>query len=287
MSTLPKKTIEVSVETFRDQASFPLLERVRETIHKSQEYLMGQQKPEGYWVGELFVDTTLVSDVVAFMHWTGEVDFNKQSRCVKHLLDRQMPDGGWTTYYKGPSELNATVKAYFSLKLAGFSMDDLRMVSAHATIVRLGGIPRANTYTKLLLAMFGQFPWKHLPIIPSEIILLPNWLYFNIYEMSSWSRAMVVPLSIINHFKPTAKPAAGKAIARVVPLRHGAFEPWPAVRPKALHLEKFLPGLERVLKFLDTLPWKPFRSRALKKAEAWILERIGEARTAWGRFSQA
>ena len=83
------------------------------------------------------------------------VDFAKQSRCVKHLLDRQMPDGGWNIYYKGPSELNATLKAYFALKLAGFLPDDPRMIKAHATIVRLGGIPKANTYTKLFLALFG------------------------------------------------------------------------------------------------------------------------------------
>src|SRR6202142_3424162 len=131
MASLPLKTIPVSLETFRDQGAFPLLERAQEAMRKSQHYLLDQQKPEGYWVGELIVDSTLVSDVVAFMHWTGEVDFNKQSRCVKHLLDRQMPDGGWNTYYKGPSELNATVKAYFALKLAGFSAGDSRVVKAH------------------------------------------------------------------------------------------------------------------------------------------------------------
>ena len=104
MTTVPQKTISVSLETFRDQATLPLIERAREALRKSQQYLLGLQKPEGYWVGELFVDSTLVSDKVAFMHWCGEVDFDKQSRCVKNLLSRQMPDGGWNTYYKGPSE---------------------------------------------------------------------------------------------------------------------------------------------------------------------------------------
>src|ERR1700742_874376 len=148
MSTLPK-TIEVPREAFREQGNPPLTERIKETISKAQQHLLGLQKPDGHWVGELYVDSTLVSDVVAFMHWTGEVDFDKQSRCVKNLLERQMPDGGWNTYTKGPSELNATLKAYFALKLAGFSADDERLKRAHATIVRLGGIPKANTYTKL------------------------------------------------------------------------------------------------------------------------------------------
>ena len=276
MTTVPKKTIEISLDTFRNMATLPLRERAQESMRKSQQFLLGQQKPEGYWIGELLVDSTLVSDVVAFMHWTGEVDFNKQSKCVKSLLDRQMPDGGWNTYYKGPSELNATLKAYFALKLAGFLPDDKRMERAHATIVRLGGIPKANTYTKLFLAMFGQYPWKHLPIIPSEIILLPNWLYFNIYEMSSWSRGMVVPLSIINHFKPTRHLPPEKQLHELFPYGTEHSNLGLPFDKKLFTWKNFFLGWNSVLKFLDTLPFKPFRQRALKKAEAWIMERIGD-----------
>ncbi len=276
MTPLPNKTIEVSLETFRDQAAAPLFERSQETIRKAQQNLLGMQKPEGYWVGELLVDCTLVSDVVAFMHWTGEVDFDKQSRCVKHLLDRQQNDGGWNSYYKGPSELNATVKAYFALKLAGFSPDEPRVLKAHATIVRLGGIPKANTYTKLFLALFGQYPWKYLPIIPPEIILLPNWLYFNIYEMSSWSRGMVVPLSIINHFKPVRHLPPEKQLHELFPYGTEHSNLGMPFDKKFFTWKNFFLRWDRTLKFLDTLPWKPFRSRSLKKAEAWILERVAD-----------
>jgi squalene-hopene/tetraprenyl-beta-curcumene cyclase len=269
-----KKTIEVPRETFRHSSAASILGLAQETIRKSQEYLLGQQKAEGYWVGELIVDSTLVSDVVAFMHWTGDVDFNKQSRCVKHLLDRQMPDGGWNTYYRGPSELNATVKAYFALKLAGFSANDSRMLKAHATIVRLGGIPKSNTYTKLFLALFGQYPWKYLPIIPPEIILLPTWLYFNIYEMSSWSRGMVVPLSIINHFKPLRNLPPDKQLHELFPYGTEHTNLGMPFDRKLFTWKNFFLGWDRSLKFLDTLPWKPFRRRALKKSEAWILERV-------------
>src|SRR5476649_2535711 len=276
MTPAPKNTIAISLETFRDQATDPLLKQAQETLQKSQQYLLGAQKAEGYWVGELFVDTTLVSDVVAYMHWSGEVDFNKQSRCVKHLLDRQQRDGGWNTYTKGPSELNATVKAYFALKLAGFSPDEARMLKAHATIVRLGGIPKSNTYTKLFLALFGQYPWKYLPIIPSEIILLPTWLHFNIYEMSSWSRGMVVPLSIINHFKPVRHLPPEKQLHELFPYGTEHSNLGLPFDRKFFTWKNFFLGWNSVLKFLDTLPWKPFRRRALKKAEAWIMERIGD-----------
>jgi squalene-hopene/tetraprenyl-beta-curcumene cyclase len=268
------KTIEVPREAFC--ASAPLADQVRDTMDRARQHLLGLQKPEGYWVGELIVDSSLVADVVAFMHWIGEVDFNKQSRCVKHLLDRQLPDGGWNIYYRGPSELNATVKGYFALKLAGFSADDPRLLRAHATIVRLGGIPKANTYTKLFLALFGQYPWKYLPIIPAEVILLPNWLHFNIYEMSSWSRGMVVPLSILNHFKPVRNLAPDKQLHELFPYgtEHSNLD-LPFDR-KFFTWKNFFLAWNRALKFVDGLPWKPFRRAALKKAEAWIIERIGD-----------
>ena len=124
------------------------------------------------------VDSTLCSDYVLFMHWVGEVDETLQRRCVRHILKRQLPDGGWNIYYGGPSEINACVKAYFALKLAGHSPEAPFMQEARANILRLGGIPRMNTYSKLYLALLGQFPWKYLPAIPVEMVLLPSWSFF-------------------------------------------------------------------------------------------------------------
>ena len=82
---------------------------------------------------------------------------------MRHIRKRQLPDGGWNIYHGGPSEINASVKAYFALKLAGHSPQAPWMSEARATILRLGGIPRCNTYSKLYLALMGVFPWKYLP----------------------------------------------------------------------------------------------------------------------------
>src|SRR6184192_3993091 len=174
-----------------------------DAIARGQQNLLRQQRPDGHWCGELLVDSTLCSDYVLFMHWLGEVDDGLQQRCVRHILKRQLPDGRWNIYYGGPSEVNASVKAYFALKLAGHSADLPFMQEARANILRLGGIPKMNTFSKLYLALLGQFPWQYLPTIPVEMMLLPRWAPFHIYKMSSWSRAMLVPLAIINHFKPT------------------------------------------------------------------------------------
>ncbi len=178
-------------------------EEISQAITRAQENLLRQQKPDGHWCGELIVDSTLCSDYILFMHWCGEVDAQMQRRCVRHILRRQLPDGGWNIYHGGPSEINASAKAYFALKLAGCSVDAPFMQEARANIIRRGGIPQMNTFSKLYLALLGQFPWKYLPAIPVEMVLLPSWAPFHIHKMSSWSRAMLMPLAIINHFKPT------------------------------------------------------------------------------------
>src|SRR5437867_5069432 len=178
-------------------------EEISRAISRAQENLLRQQRPDGHWCGELIVDSTLCSDFVLFMHWLSEVNATLQERCVRHILKRQLPDGGWNIYYGGPSEINASVKGYFALKLAGYSPDLPFMRKARETILRLGGIPRMNTFSKLYLALLGQFPWRYLPTFPSEMILLPKVAPFHTHNMSSLSRAMLIPLAIINHFKPT------------------------------------------------------------------------------------
>jgi squalene-hopene/tetraprenyl-beta-curcumene cyclase len=249
---------------------------ISQAISRAQENLLRQQKPDGHWCGELLVDSTLCSDYVLFMHWCGEVDAQLQRRCVQHILKRQLLDGGWNIYHGGPSEINASVKAYFALKLAGCSADTPFMHEARANIMRLGGIPQMNTFSKLYLALLGQFPWKYLPTIPAEMVLLPSWAPFHIYKMSSWSRAMLMPLAIINHFKPTRVLPGEKQLHELYPIgteqgdlrlpRSERFWTW----------RNFFLRVEDVLKFLHPLGIRPLRRRALEKAERWMVERIGE-----------
>ena len=175
------------------------------------------------------VDSTLCSDYVLFMHWLGEVDETLQRRCVSHILKRQLPDGGWNIYYGGPSEINASVKAYFALKLAGHGPDAPFMQEARANILRLGGIPRMNTFSKLYLALA-----RAISVAISAGHSGGNdsaaraGRFLTFYKMSSWSRAMLIPLAIINHFKPTRELPARETAARALSGRHRAQRLYPA-----------------------------------------------------------
>src|SRR6266576_3250867 len=251
-------------------------EEIGQAISRAQENLLRQQKADGHWCGELVVDSTLCSDYVVFMHWGGEVDAQLQRRCVRHILKRQLSDGGWNIYHGGPSEINASVKAYFALKLAGCSVDAPFMQEARATIMRLGGVPQMNTFSKLYLALLGVFPWKYLPSIPVEMVLLPSWAPFHIYKMSSWSRAMLIPLSIINHFKPTRILPGEKQLHELYPLGTEQADLRLPRSEKFWTWRNFFLRLDDTFKFLHPLRVRPMRRRALEEAERWMLERIGE-----------
>jgi squalene-hopene/tetraprenyl-beta-curcumene cyclase len=250
-------------------------------IARAQANLLRLQRPDGHWCGELLVDSTLCSDLVAYLHWAAlgrgkPVDAALQEKCEAHIRRRQLGDGGWNIYEGGPSEINATVKAYFALKLAGHAPTQPYMQEARAAVLRLGGIPRMNTYSKLYLALLGQFPWDHLPTVPPEMVLFPRWMFFNVHELSSWTRAMLMPLAIINHFRPTRAVAADKALHELYPVGTEHSDLRPRWRKPRLSWPNFFLACDRMLKCLRHLRTKPFRKLAMRRCEAWMVERIGE-----------
>jgi squalene-hopene/tetraprenyl-beta-curcumene cyclase len=256
---------------------FETLIALEAAIERSQSYLLSQQKPEGYWVGELMVDATLVADMIAYHHWNGKVDARWQRKAVNHILSMQLPDGGWNIYYGGPSEVNATIKCYLALKLAGVSVTDRRMLRAREVALNLGGVPRMNTFSKLYLALLGLFTWDYVPTIPCEVILLGKWFYVNFNEMSSWSRSMLVPLAIINHYKPTRPLKNNIRLDELYPEGIHERDLALAPDPERLTWRNFFLGLDRLHKFAEWFAENgihPFRKRALRKAEQWMIERF-------------
>jgi squalene-hopene/tetraprenyl-beta-curcumene cyclase len=244
-------------------------------ILRAQENLLGLQRPEGYWVGELMVDSTLVTDTVVYHHWAGKVNKTWQRKAVNRIFSMQLPDGGWNIYLGGPSDVNATIKAYLALKLAGVRVTDWRMLRAREVALRLGGVPRMNTFSKLYLALIGLFPWEYVPTIPSEVLLIGKWFHVNFWDMSNWSRAMLVPLAIINHFKPTRPVPVD--LNELYPEGYHERDLALAPDPDNLSWRNFFLWLDRLHKFAEWFAEHnihPFRKRALRNAERWMLERF-------------
>lgn len=270
-------TGRIGIQAQQPETGDQLWPELETALRRSQDYLLSIQKPEGYWIGELMVDSTLVSDMVAYHHWNGKVDREWQRKAVNHIFSMQLPDGGWNIYHGGPAEVNATIKAYLALKLAGVSVTDPRMLRAREVALNLGGVPRMNTFSKLYLALLGLFPWEYVPTIPCEVLLIGKWFHVNFWDMSNWSRAMLVPLAIINHFKPTRAPRSNVNLDELYPAGVQERDLALAPDPERITWRNFFLWLDRLHKFAEWFANNgihPFRKSALKKAEQWMLERF-------------
>jgi squalene-hopene/tetraprenyl-beta-curcumene cyclase len=244
-------------------------------IARAQDYLFSRLDPRGYWECELVVDSTVVSDFVPYHHWTGLPEKAQNERGRAHILKRQLPDGGWPQFPGGPAELNATIKGYHALRLTGLPADAPELRRARDRALALGGIPKMHTFGKLYLAMCGLFPWKYCPLIPAEMMLFPTWFPFHIYKMSSWTRNLVVPLTVINHFKPVRVLAACPSLDELYPpgARDGDLS-LPR-SPETFSWRNFFLALDKFGRVLNHLPPDLFRRRGLNAARDWMLERIG------------
>ena len=199
-----------------------LLEAARQARERAAEYLLGLQYPEGYWWGELTADSTLESDYILLQLWLYPPEggvWRPASRpvvdkAVRSILARQLPDGGFNIYPQGPADVSATVKAYFALKLAGMVAEDPRLKRARERILELGGIQAANSYVKINLSLFDLYPRAYCPSVPPEIVLLPGKF---LYQMSSWTRAILAPLAVVQAHNPRRPVPAGFTLEGTIP----------------------------------------------------------------------
>jgi squalene-hopene/tetraprenyl-beta-curcumene cyclase len=258
------------------QVSDSLYFTVADSIRKASSALLQRQSPEGYWCPDLKADTTLESDYILLQLWLHPpVDgvWNPPTRplvdkAVAAILDRQLDDGGFNIYLHGPSEISASIKAYFALKLAGLPIADPRMERLRVRILEMGGLQAANSYVRTNLSLFGLYPRNACPSIPPELILLP---FQFIYQMSSWTRAIVMALSIVHAANPCRPVPAGFNLEEIflpgapaMPQRDARLFSW---RNCFLTLDRFLKAWERIgPRFV--------RRYALKKCADWMIERF-------------
>lgn len=276
MSTAPRWSGQSAI--VRTHA-IDLAAAVEQAMDRVCRYLFNRQNVAGYWVGELEADTTLESDYAALQLWlyppAADGSWNPPSRrrvdaaCCR-ILERQLPGGGWSIYEGGAANVSASVKAYFALKLAGLHADDERMRRARAVILDLGGVEAANSYTKIYLSYFGLYPRSKIPSIPPEIFLLPENNRFSVYGMSSWSRAILAPLSILSAKKARRAAPRGLHIEEIF----SGVEPELAER---LSWKQFFLLLDKGLKLWEASGIRADRRKAVDAAAEWMFARLEDS----------
>jgi squalene-hopene/tetraprenyl-beta-curcumene cyclase len=247
--------------------------RVEQAISRAADWLFSAQDREGYWWGELEADTTLESDYIVYLHVLGQLDSPKVAKLANYIRNKQLADGGWSIFPDGLAELNATIKAYVALRLAGDPASSPHLERAKLKVHELGGLEASNSYTRFYLAMVGAIDWSIVPAIPPEMMLLPNWFPLNVNEMSSWTRGIVVPLTILYALKPDWRLPAGVTVGELFRV--------PGQKPPSFKWDKrvvswrnaFL-ALDQAVKLYEHFAWKPFRKMAIASARNWILERM-------------
>jgi len=236
-----------------------------------EEKLLSFQHRDGYWRFDLEPDCGITSDYILMMHYTGEIDGDLQKKISTYLRDHQCSDGGWPLYYGGPSDLSCSVKTYFALKLSGDHPGLPHMEKAREAILNQGGAAGAKVFTRITLALFQQIPWRGVPFLPVEIMLLPRWFPFHIQKVSYWSRTVLVPLLILCSLKPCAKNPQKVDIQELFLVPPDQVRNFAPIRSYLNHLFLLLDQFGRSME-----PFFPYwiRQRAINKAEDWILERL-------------
>jgi squalene-hopene/tetraprenyl-beta-curcumene cyclase len=236
--------------------------------------LLKEQRADGHWVFELEADATIPSEYVLLVHYLAETPNLELERKIGNYLRRiQNPKhGGWPLYHDGAFDISATVKAYFALRMIGDDINAPHMVRAREAIRARGGAIKANVFTRILLALYGETSWQNVPTVPVELILLPRWFPIHLSKMSYWARTVIVPLLVLAAKRPLARNPRGVHVPELF------VEGVPVVSPRAPHQSAgwsaFFAALDWGLKRFEPFWPKALRQRAIDRCVSWTTERL-------------
>jgi squalene-hopene/tetraprenyl-beta-curcumene cyclase len=246
-------------------------------IASARDALLARQQPDGHWVFELEADVTIPAEYVLLRHYLGEpVDAALEAKIAAYLRRRQGGHDGWALFQDGDFDMSASVKAYFALKMIGDAPEADHMRRAREAILARGGAARVNVFTRFMLALFDFIPWRALPMMPIEIMLLPKWSPFHLDKISYWSRTVIVPLLVLQAKKPKARNRKGVRIDELFIEPPATLGPIPKAPQQKAGWFWFFRGVDNVLRFLEPVLLKrlPSHRRAIDRAVAWVSERL-------------
>jgi squalene-hopene/tetraprenyl-beta-curcumene cyclase len=258
----------------RTPAAIPA-RQLQASIDSAARALVGLQRADGHFVFELEADATIPAEYVLTRHYLGEpVDTALEAKIATYLRRIQSRDGGWPLFHEGPSHVSASVKAYFALKMIGDSVDAPHMARARQWILAQGGAANSNVFTRNLLALYGAIPWRGVPVMPVEIMLLPRWFPFHLDKISYWARTVLVPLTVLNALKPRARNLEGIDIAELFVTPPEDVRHWPKGPHQTWPWSGIFGAIDRVLRVLEPYLPKLTRKLAIEKARCFVSERL-------------
>ncbi len=254
---------------------------LNDSIQAAEHALLRQQQADGHWVYELEADSTIPAEYILMNHFMGEIEDELEHRIACYLREKQTGEGGWPLFHGGDIDLSCTVKAYYALKLVGDDPKAEHMIRARNVILNHGGAAHSNVFTRITLALFGQVPWRAVPFIPAEVLLLPKWFPFHISKVSYWSRTVMVPLFILCTLKPEAANPRGVDIRELFITPPEDEQHYFRVTTR---LSRAFLTLDHVGRTLEKLVPRFVRRFAIRKCERWFTQRLNEDHGLGGIF---
>jgi squalene-hopene/tetraprenyl-beta-curcumene cyclase len=265
-------------------------EKARQALQQAFDFSFSCQQPDGHWVAPVSADATFTAQYVMFKYSISGLSLEEDgSEIQRWLLGCQRKhDGSWSLAPELPGNLSTTVEAYLALRILGTPASDPALQRARDFVISQGGVAKVRFFTRFFLATFGLVPWKAIPQMPAELILMPSWSPLNIYVLSSWARSTLIPILVVRHHEPVYALPNGQS-----PNNDFLDELWvdPANKqvPFARPLWELFYGRDRdiiefaftlgdtVLAKLGGLKKGPQRPLAIRRCIEWLIEHQEEA----------
>ncbi|MBI5119524.1 MAG: squalene--hopene cyclase [Rhodospirillales bacterium] len=251
----------------------PSLDAIERTVQTVAEGILKRQKPDGHWVYELEADATIPAEYIFLNRFLDTPQPELEAKLARYLRGIQNEDGGWPLFHKGASNVSASVKGYYALKMVGDDIETPHMKKARERIHALGGAEKANVFTRFALALFGQAPWRAVPVTRPEALLLPEWFPFHISKVSYWSRTVMVPMFVLCALKPRARNVDGVGIPELFLTDPEKIREWQN-NPTGSRLGNFFLVLDKILRAIEVFFPKFLEKKSIDKCMDFTLERL-------------
>ncbi|MGO4705256.1 squalene--hopene cyclase [Microvirga sp. 2MCAF38] len=250
-------------------------DKIEPQIAAATQALIDCARADGHWCFELEADATIPAEYILLKHYLGEaVDSALEAKMGSYLRRIQKREGGWPLFHDGAFDMSASVKAYFALKMIGDAPNSAHMLRAREAILALGGAAKSNVFTRAFLALYGEIPWRAVPAMPVEIMLLPCWFPFHLSKISYWARTVLVPLMVLQALKPKARNPRGIGIGELFIVPPGEVRDWPRGAHQTSPWTPFFQGIDTILRPAERFFPKGLRQRAVKAAVAFVEQRL-------------
>lgn len=257
-----------------DITLLPAAPTLEAAIIRARDALGQQQHSDGHWLFELEADATIPAEYVLLEHFLDRIEPELEAKIGVYLRSIQGKHGGWPLFHDGAFDLSASVKAYYALKAIGDAPDAPHMASAREAILAAGGAERTNVFTRAQLALFGQVPWRAVPVMPLEIMHLPLWFPFHLSKVSYWSRTVIVPLLVLMALRPRARNPLGATIQELFRTPPEQVNDWIRGPYRSALWGRFFKGVDSILRIAQPLFPQRSRQSAIAKAVGFVTERL-------------